>query len=62
MTSYQCVRDRCKQGFHRHMTNNTGFMNFPIEIVAAFLSRVVVVFPLTSIVQPSLDALTVNDP
>ena len=57
-----CVRDRCKQGFHRHMTNNTGFINFPIETAAAFPSRTVAAFPLTSTVQPSLDPLTVNDP
>ena len=25
-----------EQGFHRHMSNNTGFMNFPIETAAAF--------------------------
>ena len=44
------------------MSNNTGFMNFPIETAAAFPSRTVAAFPLTSIVQPSLDPLTVNDP
>ena len=49
-TSHPCVRDGCKQGFHRHMSNNTGFMNFAIEI------------PLTSTVQSSLDPLSVNDP
>ena len=60
--SHQCVRDRCKQGFHRHMSNNTGFMNFPMETAAAFPSRTVGAFPLTSTVQPSLDPLSVNDP
>ena len=55
------VRDRCEQGFHRHMSNNTGFMNFPIETAAAFPSRTVAAFPLTRTVQPSLDPLTVND-
>ena len=56
------IRDRCKQGLHRHMSNNIGFMNFPIETAAAFLSRTVAAFPLSSTVQPSLDPLTVNDP
>ena len=56
------IRDRCKQGLHRHMSNNTRFMNFPIETAAAFPSRAVDAFPLTSTVQPSLDPLTVNDP
>ena len=55
-------RDRCKQGLHRQMSNNTGFMNFPLDIAAAFLSRTVAAFPLSSIVQTSLDPLTVNDP
>ena len=36
-------------------------MNFPIEAAAAFLSRTVPTFPLSSTVQPSLDPLTVND-
>ena len=58
-TSHACVRDRCKQGFHRHMSSNTGFMNFPIETVAAFPSLNVAAFPLTSTVQPSLDPLSV---
>ena len=44
------------------MSNNTGVMNFPIEIAAAFPSRTVAAFPLTRTVQPSLDPLTVNDP
>ena len=56
------IRDRCKQGLHRHMSNSTGFMNFPTETAAAFPSRTVAVFPLSSTVQPSLDPLTVNDP
>ena len=42
------------------MSNNTGFMNFPIE-TAAFHSRTVAAFPLTSTVQSSLDPLSVND-
>ena len=33
------IRDRCKQGLHRHMSNNTGFMNLPIETAAAFPSQ-----------------------
>ena len=37
-------------------------MNFPIETAAAFPSRIVAAFPLSSTVQPSLDPLTVNDP
>ena len=56
------IRDRCEQGLHRHMSNNTGFMNFPIETAAAFPSRTVAAFPLSRTVQPSLDPLTVNDP
>ena len=56
------IRDRCKQGLHRHTSNNTGFMNFPIETAAAFPPRTVAAFPLSSTVQPSLDPLTVNDP
>ena len=56
------IRDRCKQGFHRHVSNNTGFMNFQIETAAAFPSRTVAAFPLTSTVQSSLDPLSVNDP
>ena len=44
------------------MSNNTGFMNFPIETAAAFPSRTVAAFPLSSTVQPSLDPLSVNDP
>ena len=44
------------------MSNNTGFMNFPIETAAALPSRTVAVFPLTSTVQTSLDPLLVNDP
>ena len=44
------------------MSNNTGFMNFPVETAAAFPSRTVAAFPLSSTVQPSLDPLTVNDP
>ena len=44
------------------MSNNTGFMNFPIETAAAFPSRTVAPFPLSSTVQPSLDPLSVNDP
>ena len=44
------------------MSNNTRFMNFPIETAAAFPSRTVAAFPLTSTVQPSLDPLSVNDP
>ena len=45
------IRDRCKQGLHRHMSNNTGFMNFPIETAAAFPSRTVAAFPLSGSVQ-----------
>ena len=56
------IRDRCKQGLHRHMSNNAGFMKFPNETAAAFPSRTVAAFPLTSTVQSSLDPLTVNDP
>ena len=41
------IRDRCKQGLHRHMSNNTGFMNFPIETAVAFPSRAVAAFPLS---------------
>ena len=48
--------------FYRHMSNNFGFMNFPIETAAAFPSRIVAAFPLTGTVQSSLDPLTVNDP
>ena len=44
------------------MSNNTGFMNFPIETAVAFPSRTVAAFLLSSTVQPSLDPLTVNDP
>ena len=57
-TSHLCVRDRCEQGSHRHMSNNTRFMNFPIETAAAFPSQTVAVLPL----QSSLDPLSVNDP
>ena len=56
------MRCRCKQGLHRHVSNNIGFMNFPIEIVVAFPSRAVAAIPLSSTVQFSLDPLTVNDP
>ena len=44
------------------MSNNTGFMNLPIETAAAFPSRTVAAFPLTSAAEPSLDPLSVNDP
>ena len=37
-------------------------MNFPIDTAAAFPSRTVAAFPLTSTVQSSLDPLSVNDP
>ena len=40
------------------MSNNTGFMNFPIETAAAFPSQTVAAFPLTSTVQSSLDPLS----
>ena len=63
-TSHPRVRDRCKQGSHRHMSNNinTGVMNFSFESAAAFPSQTVAAFPLTSTVQSSLDPLLVNDP
>ena len=37
-------------------------MDFSIETAAAFPSRTVAAFPLSSTVQPSLNPLTVNDP
>ena len=44
------------------MSNNTGFMNFPMETAAAFPSQTVAALPLPSTVQSSLDPLLVNDP
>ena len=44
------------------MSNDTGFMSFPIETAAAFPSQTVAALPLPSTVQSSLDPLSVNDP
>ena len=44
------------------MSNNTGFMNFPIETAAAFPSQTAAALLLPSTVQSSLDPLSVNDP
>ena len=54
------IRDRCKQGLHRHMSNNSGIMNLPIDTAAAFPSRTAAAFPLSNTVQPSWDPLTVG--
>ena len=39
------------------MSNNIGFMNFPIETAAAFPSRTVAAFPLSSTVQTFLGSV-----
>ena len=44
------------------MSNNSGFMNFPIETAAAFPSQTAAALHLPSTVQSSLDPLSVNDP
>ena len=44
------------------MSNNTGFMNFPLDTAAAFPSQTAAALPLPSTVQSSLDPLSVNDP